>query len=108
MPGLLVPGLFPVGGRVGSGSGSLLHKMGGGSSLLSPVPSESQALEEWWAHLSHVQSCLLGPGVGPLPGQQRGRGGPPPGVPAGPMGSKDEQQHRSAGAPGPGPEATAA
>lgn len=30
MPGLLVPGLFPVGGRVGSGSGSLLHKMGGG------------------------------------------------------------------------------
>lgn len=77
MPGLLVPGLVPVGGRVGSGSGSLLHKMVGGSSLLSSVPSESQALEEWWAHLSRVQSCLLGPGVGPPPGQQRGRGGTP-------------------------------
>lgn len=37
MPGLLVPGLFPVGGRVGSGSGSLLHKMGGG--VLPTLPS---------------------------------------------------------------------
>ena len=67
---------IPCGWPGGEGLWGCTELEVGGSSLLAPVPSESQALDEWWAHLSHMQSCLLGPGVGPPPGQQRGRGGP--------------------------------
>lgn len=82
MPGLLVPGLFPAGGQVRRGSGAAQNR-GWGSPYL---PQWCQRARPWASggprgvHLHHVQSCV------PAKGQRW----PPPGVPAGPMGSKDE------------------
>lgn len=63
----------------------------GGVLLTLPSAIREPGPEEWWAHLSRVQSCLLGPGAGAPPGQQRGqRRHPRQACRLGPMGSKDE------------------